>query len=336
MNNYNRLTYKNRVLIENLFNKGNSITAIAKEIGVHKSTISRELKRGSNSSGKYEADQATKKSEIRIKTRYKNVYKKYPEFISYLEKKYNKRTFTIKTCAHFFKLDNKYAKSISFQQVYNIINQNKISIKKHSMTHKRRKKKLANRYRTKIAWVKANKIVQPIYLRPNHINDRSEYGHWEIDAVIGKKEDDSILITLNERQTRHVEMFKVSSKNSASLHWALNKYITNKGLHIKSITSDNGTEFSLLGWTAKAHNFIVYKCDPYASWQRGSNENINKIVRRFIPKGQPIKFISQHKIDHIQNEINNMPREMFGYKSANDLYNVHDYIAKIESNLYRY
>ena len=154
--------------------------------------------------------------------------------------------------------------------------------------------------------------------------------------MIGKKQDDDILITLNERVTRHVEMFKVASKDSMALHWALSRYIIKKGLHIKSITSDNGTEFNLLGWTGKAHNFKIYKCHPYASWQRGSNENINKIVRRFIPKGKPIRFISQHSIDVIQNRINNMPREMFDYRSANDLYNIQDYIAKIESNLYRF
>lgn len=285
--------------------------------------------------GTYFADNANFISKQRIQTRYKNPRKKYAKFINYLESNYDKRKFTIKMCVHFFNKQegNKY--SLSFQQVYNLINQDKLNIKKDNMTHKRRKKKLINRYKAKIAWIKANRIVLPIYLRPKSIETRDEYGHWEIDAVIGRKQNDSILITLVERQTRRLEMFKVASKDSMTVHWALNKYIAKKGLFIKSITSDNGTEFAHLGWTGKANNFKIFKCDPYASWQRGSNENINKMVRRFIPKGQPITFISQVKINQVQKWINEMPREMFNYKSANDLYNIRDYIAKIESNLYR-
>jgi IS30 family transposase len=151
MYNYNRLNYKNRVQIETFLKEGFSISQIATKIGCHKSTISREIKRGTNMCGTYFADNANFISKQRIQTRYKNPRKKYAKFINYLESNYDKRKFTIKMCVYFFNKQegNKY--SLSFQQVYNLINQDKLNIKKDNMTHKRRKKKLINRYKAKIA-----------------------------------------------------------------------------------------------------------------------------------------------------------------------------------------
>ena len=90
-------------------------------------------------------------------------------------------------------------------------------------------------------------------------------------------------------------------------------------IKVKSITVDNGLEFQALGLTAKKLGVKLYKCDPYCSFQRGTNERTNALVRRFIPKGSSMKYVSQYYLDNICFEINSMPRKLFDYKCAYDI-----------------
>ena len=90
-------------------------------------------------------------------------------------------------------------------------------------------------------------------------------------------------------------------------------------IKVKSITVANGLEFQALGLTAKKLGVKLYKCDPYCSFQRGTNERTNALVRRFIPKGNSMKFVTQYYLDNISFEINSMPRKIFDYKCAYDI-----------------
>ncbi|WPL36945.1 IS30 family transposase [Malacoplasma iowae] len=96
--------------------------------------------------------------------------------------------------------------------------------------------------------------------------------------------------------------------------------IRDEKLPIKSITVDNGLEFQMMGITAKQFNFKVYYCQPYSSFQRGSNENINGIVRRWYKKGTDYSLVSEDKIKTLEWKVNNIPRKMFGYKTAYQMY----------------
>lgn len=114
-------------------------------------------------------------------------------------------------------------------------------------------------------------------------------------------------------------LIKAEYKNEYYIDKKIYEYIIKNQISVKSITVDNGFEFNALGLTAKKLGVKLYKCDPYCSFQRGTNERTNALVRRFIPKGNSMKFVTQYYLDNICFEINSMPRKLFDYKSAYDI-----------------
>ncbi len=166
--------------------------------------------------------------------------------------------------------------------------------------------------------------------RPERANTREEYGHWEGDLVIGKRKKGAVLFTLTERKTREEIIMKLPSKEAKEVAKALDvlekihkKEFSNR---FKTITFDNGAEFR--NWKSLEKSYDkrktkartqVYYAHPYCSGERGSNENGNRLIRRFIPKGTDITLISEEFIKKIENWINNYPRAMFKYKSTNQI-----------------
>ena len=166
--------------------------------------------------------------------------------------------------------------------------------------------------------------------RPEKANTREEYGHWEGDLVIGKRKKGAVLFTLTERKTREEIIIKLESKEAKEVANALDilekiykKEFSNK---FKTITFDNGPEFR--NWRSLEKSYDkrkkkartqVYYAHPYRSGERGSNENGNRLIRRFIPKGTDITLISEEFIKYVENWINNYPRAMFNYKSTNQI-----------------
>jgi len=166
--------------------------------------------------------------------------------------------------------------------------------------------------------------------RPSEIDKREEYGHWEMDCVVGKREGSgAVLLVLSERSRREEIIIKMPSKTQESVVASLDRLERKYGKKFKekfkTITVDNGSEFldyegieqSIKGEDKK--RVKLYYAHPYSSWERGTNENINKLIRRFIPKGTDIGKISKARIKYIENWINSYPRRIFGYKSANDM-----------------
>lgn len=166
--------------------------------------------------------------------------------------------------------------------------------------------------------------------RPPEIDTRDEYGHWEMDCVVGKREGGgAVLLVLSERSRREEIIIKMPGKTQESVVKALDsleiKYGKRFKEKFKTITMDNGSEFlDYKGIEQSIRNkgvkrVTTYYAHPYSSWERGTNENINKLIRRFIPKGTDISKISKARIKYIENWINSYPRRILGYKSANDM-----------------
>ena len=166
--------------------------------------------------------------------------------------------------------------------------------------------------------------------RPEEANTRKVYGHWEGDLVIGTKKRGSVLFTLTERKTREEIIVKIAGKKAEYVAQALDliekKYKKIFYTKFKTITFDNGCEFR--NWKCleksydcrrKSPRTQVYYAHPYRSGERGSNENANRLIRRFIPKGTDITPISEEFIQKIEDWINNYPRAMFNYKSTNEI-----------------
>ena len=227
-------------------------------------------------------------------------------------------TNSIELCIYMFKKRYRTAKCPTIKQVYNWINNDKINIKRDKLCYKkRRNKKYGMMQHTK--WNLDNKTVLPISLRPKYIENRDEAGHLEIDSILGKKNEQYSIISIVDRCTRILWLIKAEYKNEYYIDKLIYNYILKEEINVKSITVDNGLEFGALGLTAKKLGVKLYKCDPYCSFQRGTNERMNAMVRRFIPKGSSLKMIPQIYLDDICFKINSMPRKIFDFKCAYDV-----------------
>ena len=297
--NYTQLTEKKKVEIDILLKQGLSMRKVASILGISHSTISR-----------YKAG-VYKKRKIDITER-------YPIFLDYLYNHYDRRTCSIEICIYKFKRSYRMAKCPTIKQVYNWVNQGKINLTRDKLCYKkRRNKKYGMMQHTK--WNLDNKTVLPISLRPKYINDRAEIGHLEIDSILGKKNEQDSIISIVDRCTRKLWLIKAEYKNEYYIDRLIYNYILREEIVVKSITVDNGLEFGALGLTAKKLGVKLYKCDPYCSFQRGTNERMNAMVRRFIPKGDSMKLKPQIYLDDICFAINSMPRKIFDFKCAYDV-----------------
>lgn len=158
--------------------------------------------------------------------------------------------------------------------------------------------------------------------RPKVVDEREEFGHWEIDLVIGKREGgDQVLLTLTERKTKQEIIRKLSGKTVEAVERAIKKIKDSCPWFsevFKSITSDNGSEFARLYELEERMGTKVYYAHPYSSFERGLNEGTNRIVRRFVPKGEKIARFSEEKIADIESWINTLPRRSLGYATAEE------------------
>ena len=297
--NYKQLTEKNKVEIDILLNQGLSMRKVAEILKVSHSTISR-----------YKAG-IYKKRKI-------DINEKYEIFLKYLYSHYDRKTCSVEICVYKFKRSYLNAKCPTVQQVYNWINEGKIKLTKDNLCYKKHRSNKSNMM-SHTKWNFDNKTVLPISLRPKYINKRDELGHLEIDSIIGKKNEYDSIISIVDRCSRRVWLIKSEYKNEYYTDRLIYNFILKNEIIVKSITVDNGLEFQALGLTAKKLGVKLYKCDPYCSFQRGTNERTNALVRRFIPKGTSMKFISQVYLDNICFEINTMPRKIFDYKCAYDI-----------------
>lgn len=149
-----------------------------------------------------------------------------------------------------------------------------------------------------------------ITVRPQHINSRRDYGHWEGDAVVSGKRGTGALAVASERKSRLLRATKVDSLAPRAYAHTLKKMTHN--MLQKSWTFDNGIE-------NKKHQLLgvpTFFCDPYSSWQKGGVENGNKMIRRYFPKGINFAQVTQQRVDHVITRINNLPRKILKYRTA--------------------
>jgi Transposase and inactivated derivatives, IS30 family len=295
--NYKQLDDRKKAQIDALMENGYSMREVGRRLGISHSTVSR-----------YKG-QVYKKREINIKT-------KYQAFITYLYQNYNWKNKGVEVCVHQFKRYHPGKASVSYQQVYNWINKGIIDIRVQDTCYKRSKrKKRAQGMMRHVKWNMENKTVLPIRLRPKEIEKRAEIGHLEIDLIIGKKNEYPAIITIVDRCTRVINLVKAESRYSYHIDKKILDYIREKEIVVKSITVDNGLEFQTLGKVGKRLGVKIYKCDPYCSFQRGTNEKLNSIVRRYIAKGRSLYTVEQQYLEDISFKINSMPRKMFDFKT---------------------
>lgn len=207
--------------------------------------------------------------------------------------------------------------------IRNCIHKRILNLTEKDMIYKKEYKEKKQK-RTHCNKVPAEKSID---FRPKEANERSEYGHWEGDLVVGKDGKGAALLTFTERMTREEIIFKIPSKHAINVAKSIDKlekkYKSEFKNKFKTITFDNGGEFRDYKALERSYDnrkkkprLSVYYAHPYRSCERGSNENANRLIRRFIPKGTVITNISEEYIKEIENWINNLLRPMFGFKSS--------------------
>jgi len=329
------LTYEERIKIEALYKMRLTLSCIADQIGGRSErTIRREVARGivellnsdlttrieySAEIGQLEHDrQGTAKGPaLKIGKDHK--------LVKYLEKSIGQDGES--PYAAIQNITNKkleFKTSICFKTLYNYLDNNLfLNISNKNLPVKKNGKK---RNYKKIRQAYNNTKGTSISERPEAVASREEIGHWEMDTVVGKRGTKTVLMVLSERVTRKELIFKISSKSQVSVVNELDKLERKMGKlfseTFKTITCDNGCEnldFDGIENSVrnKQNRTKVYYAHPFSSWERGTNENINKMIRRFIPKGVDISTFSKKQIMQIQHWINNYPRRIFNGLSAN-------------------
>ena len=312
-----------RSKIEVLSSLGYSPYRIAKMINRSANTVRNEIKRGTVTQIKARKSTSSYFAEtghiIYTRNR-KNCGSKYKlfkcqNFIEHVYKLFyeNKHSFdsivgSCKTNESFAATDMVCAKTL-----YNYVDKGLLQISNVDLPFKLKRDTKSKRIR-----FHKRKLGTSIDLRPEIINSRSEFGHWEIDTVIGsKRKEDNVLLTLTERMTRKQIIRMIPSKTADAVQNSINELFTECGsLYtkvFKSFTADNGQEFSRLSTLEKSSNLRVYFAHPYSSGERGTNERHNGLIRRFIPKGRRIKDYTHKNIIKVQNWCNSLPRKILNY-----------------------
>lgn len=158
-----------------------------------------------------------------------------------------------------------------------------------------------------------------IHDRPAHVEGREECGHWEGDTIVGKGRRTAIF-TAVERKTRFTRIGKAASRHRDCVHRAIRRRLSPFVDQLHSLTVDNGREFTEHGRLEKALSMRVYFADPYASWQRGTNENTNGLIRQYLPKGDDFSGVTGAKIKRIEDRLNKRPRKCLDYLTPHEVF----------------
>jgi IS30 family transposase len=151
------------------------------------------------------------------------------------------------------------------------------------------------------------------------VETRKYKGHWEIDTVHGRGSRHCI-VTLLERKTGYVMIGKLTDKSTASLNKKTMALINRDSSSFKTITSDNGTEFHQYQKIENQSEVKFYFANPYHSWERGSNENVNGLIRQYLPKTNSMASLTQQQCDRISTKLNQRPRKRYAYKTPEEMY----------------
>lgn len=316
---WKHITKDQRQEISILKRKGYRQVDISRELNISADRISKELKRNSNINAEtWDPEYIWSKAHIKHYQRRRWAKQQSMKINSYTPLKLFviselKKYIPPKTIA--YNWNNKEEKiTISHESIYKWTN---------TWEWNKYKKYLLHQYAGYKKKIENEKVIIPkrvgIEKRCILINERRESWHYEADLIVSKKWYTWVILTLIDRKTRKWLAVKLQDKTTK---WVMNAIVRYRNkLWIKSITFDNGREFSH-HYTLWKYNIKTYFCNPYSSWEKWSIENLNRIIRRWFPKWTIFDDISHHKIRSVMNLINNTPREILGFLSPNQVHNI--------------
>jgi IS30 family transposase len=310
---YCQLTYEQRVEIKAYLNCGLNQNSIAQKIGVHKSTISNELKRNSGLKG-YRPKQAQMMADSRRKDAKKHV--RFTEPVKQRVEIYLTQDWSPEQISGRLKLQE--AISISHETIYQHIWADKqaggILYTHLRCSHKKRKKRYGKKdHRGQIP----HRIS--IDERPEIVDQKKRVGDWEIDTIIGKNYQGA-LVSAIERKSRFSCIMHVDQKTAELVTDALIQKLSPIKNKVFTMTADNGKEFASHQQIADGLTTQFFFAHPYCSWERGLNENTNGLIRQYFPKNHDFKSITEKDVQLAENLLNNRPRKSLKFKTPTEIF----------------
>lgn len=299
--NYKHLTTFERGKIESLNNLGYSTRYIAKSIGKHHSTIARELVRNTTN---YKAEKAD--ANYRLRRSESKPKGKYSDKIGKVIQELLLQTWSPEQISNTSMKDK-----VSYKTIYNWIYSGLITKGDLSVLRQKGKRRKPAEKRGKFL------IGTSISERPKEVKKRESFGHWELDTVVSSRgKSKGCLATFVERKTRLYTAIKIPDRTAKSMEYAIKQVRLAMPIDaFKTATVDRGKEFACYSNVEKDLDIKVFFADPYSSWQRGSNENSNGLIREFYPKKTDLAVIENEELVKNLFLINNRPRKCLGWKS---------------------
>ena len=342
--NRKNISFTQRLVLEDCLNNKLKVKFIAHKLGLSVSAVYKEIKRGEYFRKEYSYTDIYGERHYKFVKRYSankahdkykfNMTSKGPDiklgndypFVNYIERRVIKDKLSPCAVLGEIKREHLFKTNISKTTLYRYISMGIFPHLKMKHLPVGEKKK---HYRKPVA--KRPPKGLSIEKRPNNVSQRNSFGHWEMDCVVGKKRTKDTLLVLTERLTRYEKIIKIPNRKPASVVYVLDSLEKKYGQQqfkklFKSITVDNGVEFSdyegleksIYDETEKRTN--IYYCHPYRSCERGTNERINRDIRRQVPKGTDFTKYSDKSIQFIEDWVNAYPREIFGFACSKEMF----------------
>ena len=288
--------------------KGNSASAIAQIIGYSVSTVYREIARNKGGAG-YDAKFAQQRASRRA------------------ERSRNARLTPLKmwhSVDYYLRLEHSPEQiagllDISHETIYRYVYRDKKTdgcLHLHLRCQKPYKKRCSGSNRARRGQMANQRRIDE---RPAYVEDRAQVGHWEFDSIVGPSHASS-LITGVERKSGYVVMALMDAPGAEGASQAMVRLLKPMAHCVKTITTDNGKEFALHEWLDEQVGCTSYFCRPYASCERGSNENANGLIRQYLPKKRDLATVTQQEIDMIMDRLNSRPRKRLEFKTPNQVF----------------
>ena len=315
MGKYKQLTNNERSKIEGFLNESYTRSRIAKILGRSKSTINDEINRNSLEPGNYNADHAINKANERKMSQRRSFRKMKGAIVQEVEVLLQ-QDWSPEQISGWLKINE--LRSISHEAIYQHIWRDKAKggrLHKHLRLQGRSYYKRDANGKTNRGRIKNRVGIEE---RPLIVDERSRIGDWEIDTIIGKSHQGAI-ISIIERKTRYSCLVKVKDKSAPSVTAGTYLKMRQFMAVLLTITSDNGKEFAWHQHLTNALGVDIYFARPYHSWERGTNENTNGLVRQYLPKKTDFTQITDEEVQCIEEKLNNRPRKCLGYKTPKEM-----------------
>jgi IS30 family transposase len=307
---YTQLTQEQRYQISALLKMGHNRTEIAEVIGTHKSTVSRELGRNRGLRG-YWPKQAHRKA---LSRRNHSRVRIMPEIWELIEAKLRLEWSPEQISGW---LHRHQAIQVSHEWIYQYILVDKQAggdLYRHLRCHKKRRKRYGS-------YDRRGQLPNRVSIeeRPAIVEQRQRIGDWEVDTIVGKRHHQAI-VTLTERKSRFSLLRKVERRTADQVTEALIDLLLPVSNRLHTITADNGKEFAEHERVAQALQADFFFAHPYAAWERGANENMNGLVRQYIPKNCDLASVTDAELILIMKRLNHRPRKCLDFLSPFEVF----------------